>query len=108
VQQVTIPISPHDDKLVWKHRTSGKLPLKEAFHLKKQHHLKIPWTKCIWNRDIRPSKATIVWRLMMGKLPIDDMLAQRGCYLPSICSLCQKCVEAQLHLFFECPYSLRI
>jgi len=44
----------------------------------------------------------------MGKLPTDDMLAQRGCYLPSICSLCQTCAETQLHLFFDCPYSLRI
>jgi len=47
MQQVTIPISPQEDKLVWKHTTLGKLPLIEAFHFKKQRHLKIPWSKCI-------------------------------------------------------------
>jgi len=55
-----------------------------------------------------PSKATLVWRLMLGKLPTDDMLAQRGCCLPSICSLCQSYAETQLHLFFDFPYALKM
>jgi len=108
MQQVTISISAHDGRLVWTHTTSGKLPSKEAFHFKKQHQLKIPWTKCISNRDIRPSKATLVWRVMLGKLPTDDILAQRGCYFPSNCSLCQTCAETSLHLFFDYSYSLKI
>ena len=82
VTQVTIPTADQSDQLVWNHNASGNLPLKDAFHFKKHHHMLIPWTKCIWNKDIPPSKAMLVWRMMMGKLPTDDLLAQRGCHLP--------------------------
>jgi hypothetical protein len=95
VLQVTFPFNDHSDQLIWIHTTSVNLPLKEAFKFMKQH-------------PPPPLMATLVWRLMMGKLPTNENLAQRGCYLPSICFLYSSITETSLHLFFACNYSLKI
>ncbi|GAU32674.1 hypothetical protein TSUD_218510 [Trifolium subterraneum] len=46
------------------------------------------WAKTIWNSDIPPSKSLLVWRLMHNKVPTDENLMLRGCYMPSMCSIC--------------------
>ena len=45
---------------------------------------------------------------MLDKLPTYDNLSHRGCYLPSMCSLCANQMETSFHLFFECPYVVKI
>jgi len=44
----------------------------------------------------------------MDKLPTDEHLIERGCNLPSMCSLCLKHSESSFRLFFECLYSKHI
>lgn len=75
----------------------------------KKHHLsKIKWAQIIWSKDIPPSKSILVWRMMLDKLPTDEVLASRGCHLPSICSLCYVQEESIFHLFFQCQYAVHI
>jgi len=57
---------------------------KRLFPSKKHHFPKIHWAKVIWSKDILPSKSLPMWRMMLGKLPTDEILASRGCNLPSI------------------------
>jgi hypothetical protein len=45
---------------------------------------------------------------MLDKLPTDENLTARGCYTPSMCSLCRVSSESSSHLFLECPYALHI
>jgi hypothetical protein len=45
---------------------------------------------------------------MHGKMPTDENLMLRGCYIPSMCNLCFHHVETSFHLFFDCPYSINI
>jgi len=78
--------------------------LKDDCNFKKPNFPKVSWVKLIWSPDYPPSKSLMVWRLMFGKLPIDDNLASRGCHLPSVCSLCHSNSETSFHLFFECCY----
>jgi hypothetical protein len=106
--QITLPMVDKEDELIWKQSATGKLTSKDSFLFKKQSHPKIPWAKAIWNKDVPPSKATMVLRLMMGKLPTDENLLQRGCNLPSMCSLCHNTEESSFQLFFECIYAVHI
>jgi hypothetical protein len=82
--------------------------MKDAYLLKRPAATKIPCAKCIWSNDIPPSKSLIVWRFMLNKLPTDENLSERGCNMPSICSLCAKQMETSFHLFLECPYAVNI
>jgi hypothetical protein len=100
VHQVTIPLVPCHDKILWQHSDSGDLHLKDAYNFKLQQIQDLHWAKSIWSPDIQPSKSLLVWRLMHNKVPTDDNLLLRGCALPSMCSLCCKHVESSFHLFF--------
>ena len=66
------------------------------------------WAKNIWNNGIPPSKSTMIWRTLHNKLPTDDNLSLRGCYIPSKCNLCDKAQETTTHLFLECSFATSI
>lgn len=87
VSQVTIPLLDKPDSLMWKHNSSGILTLKDAFDFKRHHFPKLTWTKPTWSKDISPSKSLLLWRLMHDKLPTDENLTLRGCFMPSMCYL---------------------
>ena len=106
--QVIIPVQINIDKLVWKHNGNGMLTLKDAYNFKKNHFPKLPWAKIIWSKDIPPSKSLLVWRVILNKLPNDDNLKNRGCCLPSMCTLCRRHEESIFHTFFECSYAANL
>lgn len=45
---------------------------------------------------------------MHDNMPTDERLMERGCNLSSICNLCLNHAETTFHLFFDCPYAVRI
>jgi ribonuclease HI len=106
--QVIIPMEPDADSLLWKNTDDGDLTLKEAYLFKLQQVHDLPWANSIWSSDIPPSKSLLVWRIMHDKVPTDENLMSRGCYIPSICNLCSCHVETTFHLFFECSYAIRL
>jgi hypothetical protein len=108
VHQVSLPMQPTQDKLLWRHTDDGDLQLKEAYNFKLQHLQDMHWAKVIWSSDIPPSKSFLVWRLMHGKIPTDENLMLKGCLIPSMCNLCSKHVESSFHLFFECDFAIKI
>jgi ribonuclease HI len=108
VEQVTIPLEHRSDSLAWKHSVTGDLSLKQAYLLKDHQLPQLQWAKSIWCKDIPPSKSLIAWRLMHEKLPTDENLRLRGCSFPSVCNLCFKEAESSFHLFFQCPYAVKI
>jgi hypothetical protein len=105
VQQVVLPIEPLPDVLVWSGNDNGLLSLKDAYNFKRKHFLVLSWAKVIWCIDVPPSRSLLAWRIMLDKLPTDDKLKDRGCCLPSMCSLCKIHSETLFHLFFECDFS---
>jgi hypothetical protein len=108
VSQVSIPSFPANDKILWKHTDDGELQLKEAYQFKLTQHQELVWAKAIWNIDIPPSKSLLVWRIMHGKVPTDENLMTRGCFIPSMCNLCNSHVETSFHIFFECSYAIKL
>jgi len=77
--QVTIPIVPLEDKLVWKESSTDSLFLKEAYIHKTTLGHKIHWAKSIWSLDIPPS----------------------------MCSNCSSCAKSTFHLFFQCKFAIK-
>ncbi|GAU12290.1 hypothetical protein TSUD_141980 [Trifolium subterraneum] len=84
IHQVTIPVEPSYDKILWIHSDSGDLQLKEAYLFKQQQVQDLHWAKTIWSIDIQPSKSLFSWRLMHNKVPTDENLMLRGCAIPSM------------------------
>ena len=105
----TIPLIPKDDRMIWKPSHDGNLSFKDAylFHTS-SHSQHINWAKSIWHIMIPPSKSLLVWRLFHNKLPTDDNLILRGCYIPSVCSLCCSTQETSQHLFLDCPFAVQL
>jgi ribonuclease HI len=108
VSQVTIPVVPSNDKLMWQHTDDGDLKLKDAYLFKSQQVQELSWAKAIWNKDIPPSKSLLAWRIMHNKVPTDENLKSRGCSIPSMCNLCSRHEESSFHIFFECTYAIKI
>jgi hypothetical protein len=108
VNQVIIPLEPCSDSLLWKHTNNGDLNLKEAYLFKTQSWQELPWAKYIWSIELPPSRSFLVWRLFHDKIPTDDHLKSRGCYVPSMCNLCSNHEETSFHLFFECWFAIRL
>lgn len=45
---------------------------------------------------------------MHDRLPTDEKLQDRGSNLASICSICLNSEETTSHLFFQCPFALKL
>jgi hypothetical protein len=108
VHQAIIPSEPTEDRLLWKHSPFGDLPMKDSYSFKFHHSQEFKWGKLICNADVSPSKSLFVWRLMHQKIPTDENLMFRGCYLHSLSNLCLKNVNSSFHIFFECPFAVKI
>jgi hypothetical protein len=106
VHQVTIPLDPSHDLLLWKHTDSGELSFADAYNFISPQFQDLDWSKVLWNVDIPPSKSLVAWRLMHNKMPTDENLKLKGCSLPSMCSLCCKHEESSFHIFFECDFAV--
>ncbi|CAJ2667996.1 unnamed protein product [Trifolium pratense] len=104
VQHITLPVEETLDQLCWNNSPSGMISMKLAYDFKRKHYTPKHWAKSIWSIDIPPSKSLLVWRLMHDKVPTDDKLMERGCNIPSMCSLCHTHSESTFHLFFECNF----
>jgi hypothetical protein len=45
---------------------------------------------------------------MLDKVPTDEFFLRRGCYISSMCNLCNTHVETSFHIFFEFDYAIKL
>jgi ribonuclease HI len=45
---------------------------------------------------------------MHEKVPTDENLMSRGCYIPSMCNLCKTQVKISFHIFFDCSFAFKL
>lgn len=98
IDQIIIPKSMIDDHLVWKATDSGCLSAKDAYYFLNPCGPVCYWGKLIWSKAIPPSKSFLLRRLLHNKVPTDDHLWSRGCYVVSMCSLYGSSYETTEHL----------
>lgn len=108
ISQAILPLEDRQDRMVWKHSSTGELSFKDSFSFKYGIGQNIQWAKYVWSPDIPPSKSLFVWRLLHNKAPTDENLMLRGASLASMCSSCNSQPESSNHLFFECPFALKL
>ncbi|CAJ2652147.1 unnamed protein product [Trifolium pratense] len=105
VQHIILPVEITSDQLCWNESPSGQIFMKQAYEFKRRRCTSKHWAKSIWCKDIPPSKSLLVWRLMHDKVPTDEKLMEKGCSMPSMCSLCHDHSETTFHIFFECKFA---
>lgn len=62
------------------------------------------WGSWIWDSFIPPTRSTLLWTLIWGKVPTLDVLASWGISGPSICVFYRNDSETRDHIFSCCPY----
>lgn len=105
VRKITLPLDLTEDSMAWTALNSSCLSLKDVAANKSTPSTPMTRLKHLWNLDIPPSKAFLVWRLCHNKVPTDLSLSPRGCCVISMNNLCRVQQEDTYHLFFHCTYS---
>nr|ABD28730.1 Ribonuclease H [Medicago truncatula] len=109
IHQIALPLDETLDKLIWTDSVDGDLSNKLAFSFLPGHGPTVHWAKMLWNAYTPPTGAFITWRFLHNKLPTDDNLRKRGCYIVSICCcFCRKQAETSSHIFLQCPVTLQL
>ncbi|XP_042509216.1 uncharacterized protein LOC122084859 [Macadamia integrifolia] len=77
-----------EDQYFWSGSTIGAFSTSSAWNEIRQRNLKVPWFSLVWNKMLQPRQSVFGWRLMHGKMPMDDIISQKGIPLVSKCYLC--------------------
>jgi len=85
ILQINLPLDNIPDKLNWNTAVDGSLTNKLSRSFLDHFGPVYSWGKQIWTAFIPPSRSFIVWRFLHNRLPTDDNLRKRGCYIVSIC-----------------------
>ncbi|KAL8503397.1 hypothetical protein ACS0TY_022219 [Phlomoides rotata] len=93
------------DRFIWPFHASGDITSAAAFDFYRSSFLKVNWGVWIWAPFIPPTRSTLVWRAIHGKLPTSEVLGSFGIHGPSRCSLCCKHAETLDHLFIHCEFA---
>ena len=103
-----IMVGAEQDIPKWILDESGRLTLKSARTFFLDPGVSCGWGKFIWSSYILPSKTLVLWKVFHGRLPTDQHIQNKGLYICSMCTLCEKHEDSIQHLFFECANALRI
>ncbi|XP_058782945.1 uncharacterized protein LOC131657578 [Vicia villosa] len=95
----------HYDVMVRPRCSSGPLCLKDAFNIKAPISCERSWAKSIWSSDIPPSKFILAWKLILRRVPTDDLFLAHRISLASMCPICKKAPESIMHLFSSCRFA---
>jgi len=90
ILKITLPVSDVPDSLNWKLTTDGIMTSKSSYTFLASDGQNVPWFKNVWNSYTPPTRAFISRRFIHNRLPTDDNLRKRGCYVVSMCCFCNK------------------
>jgi hypothetical protein len=84
ILNITLCNMPMSDSLSWVLAPDGVLTNKIAFDTLQGSHPHLAWCNVIWCNFIPPSRSFSFWRFAHSRLPTDDQLRKRGCYVVKI------------------------
>ncbi|KAG5404212.1 hypothetical protein IGI04_010331 [Brassica rapa subsp. trilocularis] len=87
---------------------SGKYKTSQVYWELKGEEAKVPWTKVVWTKRGIPKHSFLVWLVVLNRCPTRDRLLAWGLSVDSNCLLCNLEPESRDHLFFRCPFSMRV
>ncbi|XP_074289153.1 uncharacterized protein LOC141614293 [Silene latifolia] len=65
------------------------------------------WWRVCWNNLNIPKTSFIYWAMIQNRLFTRDRMIRMGCHQGLNCYICAGADETHLHLFFDCPFSIR-
>ncbi|XP_062104541.1 uncharacterized protein LOC133815753 [Humulus lupulus] len=68
-------------------------------------HIKVQWSKFVWERCSIPKHRYILWLALHQKLRTKEQLSKYFPAMDTVCLLCGDHKEDITHLFFQCTYS---
>lgn len=87
---------------------SGKYKTSQVYWELKGEEAKVPWAKVVWTKRGIPKHSFLVWLVVLNRCPTRDRLLAWGLSVDSNCLLCNLEPESRDHLFFRCPFSMRV
>ncbi|XP_027065969.1 uncharacterized protein [Coffea arabica] len=97
-----VPSGDRHDELVWSQTASGKFTLASVFQEVRQAQNYSVLHSQVWHPRIPLKVSFFMMRLLLGKLPLTDVLRRIGVQLVSKCLCCQGgAIETLEHVFAE-------
>ncbi|XP_019252833.1 PREDICTED: uncharacterized protein LOC109231641 [Nicotiana attenuata] len=82
--------------------------VKEMYLKKRGQYTKVTWRRIIWNNASLPKWIFVGFLAAHRRLQTRDRLKAWGCVEEETCPLCKAEAENIDHLFFMCPFSMKI
>ncbi|XP_024011406.1 uncharacterized protein LOC112086667 [Eutrema salsugineum] len=99
-----------DDTFLWKSKVDLFKTIFSAKATRDQliSSSKVPWAEGIWFKHHSPKFGFMAWLALHNRLSTGDRMQQWNPNISVSCALCQAPLESRDHLFFSCPFSMRI
>ncbi|GAA0160574.1 reverse transcriptase [Lithospermum erythrorhizon] len=95
------------DKAIWKASPDGLFSFKSTYDDVREHRQASALYSVIWHNNIPKKMSFVVWRLLNGWLPVDEMMVKKGIALASKCVCCAQ-EETINHVFFTNPIAQQL
>ncbi|KAG6469541.1 hypothetical protein ZIOFF_070470 [Zingiber officinale] len=91
-----------EDVMLWRPTRDGRFTTRSAWEAYRTAHQREDVAIVTWSRLLLPTISVFIWRFFRRRLPVDEILQQRGACLASRCQCCEA-VESWEHLFYGSP-----
>ncbi|KAG6538552.1 hypothetical protein ZIOFF_003676 [Zingiber officinale] len=88
-----------EDVMLWRPTRDGRFTTRSAWEAYRTPHQREDVAIVTWSRLLLPTISVFSWRFFRRRLPVDEILQQRGVCLVSRCQCCAA-VESWEHLFY--------
>ncbi|GJU99542.1 reverse transcriptase zinc-binding domain-containing protein [Tanacetum coccineum] len=85
-----------------------KVPMESHFNHWVQIGVKMAWYKIVWFSRCTPKHSFILWLTILKRLSTQDKIIKWYPEKQVSRPLCEECPDSHEHLFFKCPYSMKI
>ena len=100
------PDCSRQDKVLWD--GASNFSIKRVWNSIRSPSQRVDWSHLVWFKYHVPRHSFILWLAIKGRLSTQDRLLSFGILDHMSCFLCQGPSEDHSHLFFSCPFSLRV
>ncbi|XP_043693354.1 uncharacterized protein LOC122643844 [Telopea speciosissima] len=94
-----------EDQYIWSVTSKGHFSVASTYSISLKgllHQSQSKWLK-IWHLPTIPKIQHLLWKTIHNKLPLPDLLLNRGLNISSRCNLCDEPRQSTEHLFMKCP-----
>ncbi|KAF2537630.1 hypothetical protein F2Q68_00019441 [Brassica cretica] len=105
------------DRLFWVHTCNGEYTIKSGYtsavefraeqEARPQQDHQINWDKGVWNLKTTPKIQILVWKALLGALPVGEKLIACQINVDPNCKRCGK-TESIDHLIFQCDFAEKV